>query len=712
MCLVLAAVLAWHVPRYLAGPEPVGDDSSSHILAAARVAEHLRTGSGGWWMPDLNLGFPLAHFYQPLPHVATGALALALGGPEHAASAYKLCVVLLLLVAPLAATLGFRRFGLSWLGATCGALALAALSAPKAFYGLTTRHYLLGGLYTLLWGAVFVPLALGEGVRYLQGRGKLALACGAFALLFLSHALLALGLALVFAFTALGGADGALSPRARLTRLVLLGGSTGILIAFWLLPQLACSDYFGGWPISKDERADGFGLGPLLADWMRGQFTDLRRAPVIAYLALCGCVVALVRARQATSRIVLFGVVLFVVFSAGRKTFGSTVDWVFPPNTRIEGLMRCIAMLHLFLALACGLAVEYLLERVAHGPRWLARGGRAALPIALVALLAPGYFGDVRWGLDTFPEAQDRPAYLRMAEALRAAPTPGRVYTAEPVGQVTHWCMAYLGLLAQKPMSLSYGVGVQDSLNFLYLWSFGGDRPRVLVRDRARAAAVAELFDVRYVLTRPGFFDLGFLGARTLVTSGPYQVLELPGEYGYFDVIDPPELLPEAPPAQLRTRLERWLRAEYPRGARFLRLPEPVHAKSPSLPTATLQFREEQAGGVDDAPVLRSPAKLGHVLSEDAGSNRYHARVAVDADEAWLLLKVTPHPWWHAEVDGIEAPVYYLSPAFQGLSLRAGKHEVTFTFENPRWQGLLLGLAPLFWLGLLAFERWRGRAGA
>lgn len=697
-------------PHYLAGPEPVGDDSSSHILASARAAEYLRTGSDGWWVSDLNLGFPLAHFYQPLPHAATGALALLLGGPEEATQAYKLLVVMLLCAGPFATWFGLRRLGFGPVAAACGALALATFSAPKAYYGLTARHYLLSGLYTMAWGAVFVPLALAEGVRFLQGRGRASLAVSAFALLFFTHALLALGLVPVFVFTALFAPEGETRLRARLTRLVVLGGGTGVVIAFWLLPQLVNSDYFGGWPVSEAERANGFGLTRVLSDWLHGRFTDHRRLPVLAVASLFGCAALLFRPRRPTNRIVLFGVGLFVVFSAGRVTFGALVDWVFPPNARIEGMMRWIAMLHFFLALAVATAAGELLERAARGPRWLGISAALAIPGTLLALLVPSYVADLRWGLDTFFESSDRPAYLEIAEALREAPTPGRVYAAEPVGQNSHWVMAYLPLLSGKPGTLSYGVGVQDSLNLFYLWGFGGARQDVLVRDRQRARGACELFDVRYLVVRPGF-DGSYLGARTIARRGPYELLELPGEYGVFDLIEAPEVVEDAPPVQLRARFEHWLRAGYPRGARFLRLSRPVHSKLPGLPSATLDYRAEQVGteGEDFAP--RERVRPGRVLAQQSGSNRYSTRVSVEGDEAWLMLKATPHPWWRAEVDGERQPVYHLSPSFQGLPLGLGTHEVVFVFENPGWQKLLLALAPLFLAGLFAFDFLRRRGG-
>ena len=710
--LILAGSVLWRAPAYLGGFEPVGNDSSSHILASARVAELVRSGSDGWWMSDLNLGFPLAHFYQPLPHVTTALLALLLGGPDQAALAYKLLVVALLALAPFTTYFGIVRLGLGRAGALVGALALATLSAPQLYYGLTTRQYLLLGLYTMLFGAFVAPLALAEGVRFLQGRGRFSVATACFALLFLSHALLALGLVPVFVFAAFFAREGESPLRARLVRLVGLGAATGGVIGFWLLPQLVCSDYFGGWPISLGERADGFGLATVLRDWVHGRSTDFRRAPVIAIASLLGCAAASLRWRDATSRVVLFGVALFVVFTAGRVTFGRLVDWVFPPNARIEGMMRWIAMLHFFLAIAAGIAAQAVVDLFRRASTRMRAVALVVVTGVPFALTIPGRVADVAWGLDTFFESQDRESFQAVAGVLAEAAEQGRTYTAEPVGHQSHWVMAYLALVTGKPMTLSYGVGVQDSLNFFYLWSFGGDRPRVLVRDPKRAASAAELFNVRYVLANPGI-DLSYLDATSLVRRGPYELLQLPGEYGYFDVVEAPDVVTDAPPAHLRARFERWMRAEYPRGARFLRLPDPIHEQMPGLPSATLSYREEQVEDEGADVVRRARSRPGEVLEEEAGTNRYRARIRVNGPEAWTVLKVTPHPWWHAEVDGKEQPIYYLSPAFQGLPLEIGEHEVVFVFRNPLWQKLLLVFSVILLAGLfgLDFRAARRRTG-
>jgi hypothetical protein len=397
---------------------------------------------------------------------------------------------------------------------------------------------------------------------------------------------------------------------------------------------------------------------------------------------------------------VLAGLVVFLAFCAGRKTFGPVLDWVFPPNARIEGLLRWVAMLDVFVALCAGLGGAGLVRALERVPFLARRAGLAlALVTALVLGLAlPRHAHLLAEGLTTFPEEHDRPAFGRIAAEIASDPAHGRVYTREALGHSSHWAMAYLTLLTGKPMTISYAVGGQDSLCFYYLWYFD-------VLDARRAPALLRLFDIRYLLTRPGQ-DLGALPASLVAREGPYEVSRLAGDYGLFEWIDAPRVLEAATPAEARPACLRWMMEEYPRGASFLRLAEPIRARLPHLPSSN-RAEGERKNAARPAPAR---AVRGRVLAEEEGLSRYSARVQLDEPSAWLLLKVTAHPYWEARVDGRVQPIHYLSPAYMGLELGAGEHEVEFTFRAPGWQKALLAFALLFALGLVAFDLRRGRA--
>src|SRR5262245_37486535 len=93
-------------------------------------------------------------------------------------------------------------------------------------------------------------------------------------------------------------------------------------------------------------------------------------------------------------------------------------------------MMRWVAMLHFFLALATGVCADGLLELARRGAHWLQVTASAAVRGGLLPMGVPGYVADVRWGLDTFFESQARESYLAIAQRLREAPDAGRIYTA------------------------------------------------------------------------------------------------------------------------------------------------------------------------------------------------------------------------------------------------------------------------------------------
>ena len=701
LALLVSCVLVF-APDYLSGPAPVGEDSSSHILASYQIARHIEAGSPGWWMPQLNLGFPLAHFYQPLPHTATAVLALLLGGPKEAVLAYKLVCVGLLCLLPLTMYAGMRRMQLSRAGAIVATLAFVCLSTPKDFYGLTHRHFLLSGLHTLLWGAVFAPLALSEGVRFLHGRGRFSFAVASFTLLFLSHGLLALGMILVYGFATVFAPLKPSPPiLKRFLRLVSIGAVSGACLAFWLLPQLSCSDYFGGWPFSDVERRDGAGFVSLISGWGQGRLIDLRRLPVLTVLSFLGIGVAILsfKDRPANS-VMLFGLLLFLIFTAGRKTFGDVVDWVFPPNTRIEGLLRWVAMLQLFLAMAAGIGGEVLGRYARRIPALRGRTWAVipllCLPIGALAL--PLHVDDVRKGMGTFFEELDPDSFQATAEALALEENPGRIYTSKDTGHDTHWAMSYLSLLSEKPMTLSIGVGVQDSLNLYYLSFFR-------IQERERALALARLLNVRYVLADPKL-DLSHLKGEIVLRRRNYRTLRLPGKYGYFELVGEPTVVAAAAPVEHRKLFKRWMRQGYPEGARFLRLPDPIQARGISLPKSNLAHEDIETDGVASAEVgfEVDHKKRGELSEENVYLAGYSTQAEVWGNDAWLVLKVTPHPYWRAEVDGESSSLYTLSPAFMGLPLDPGQHEIVFTFRAPAWQKLAALASPVFLIGLLIVD--------
>src|SRR5277367_996090 len=83
LALIVNAVLLW--PEIRIERVPV-NDLSFHIAASQRLADSLVSGDSFLdpWVSQWALGFPLWHFYQPLPHMLAG---LWLTITSHLASA-------------------------------------------------------------------------------------------------------------------------------------------------------------------------------------------------------------------------------------------------------------------------------------------------------------------------------------------------------------------------------------------------------------------------------------------------------------------------------------------------------------------------------------------------------------------------------------------------------------------------------------------------
>jgi uncharacterized membrane protein len=182
-------MILWQSPDYLRGGPPIGNDSSSHIVAIHHVAECLLLGEYHFWNPSFNLGFPLMHFYQPLSYVASALTALVLGGPDQAILAYKLWMIINLCLIPFSYFIALKRLDFNDNTALCGGLLALTLTSISDF-GISTAAFFQLGLYSALFGAVWLPLAFAECLRYLHGNGKLAYAALSLVCLYFSHSFL------------------------------------------------------------------------------------------------------------------------------------------------------------------------------------------------------------------------------------------------------------------------------------------------------------------------------------------------------------------------------------------------------------------------------------------------------------------------------------------------------------------------------------------
>jgi hypothetical protein len=679
----------------------LGDDSSGHVVAFARVAEVLRTGAG-WWAPDFNLGFPIGLYYQPLPHVVGGVLTLLAGGGAAAIAVYKVVTVALLAGQPWAMAKGARLLGFDrWSAAGAGIASLCVTSTLG--FGLTVHSSVVLALHSQAWAGVALPLAVGYVARALDGRpGAVPRAVAAWAVLMLCHFFY--GIALI----ALGWLWILCRPRdafGRLLRFGWVGALTAVTLAFWFVPLGVALDYGGGWPFGGSERVDGYGVAAVLRPLLLGHLIDGERGPpLLSLTALLGVVVlTLSAARHVAPRLVLATAALGLVFTMGREAFGPVVD-AFPLNRSVQ-MFRYLGVLHLGVIFAIGAAVGVAVRAL--------RGSRLEpLRVALAALVAAGLLagaargaGQLAGGFRTIDSASvDLGRYGELRDAMRRESRNhgvGRSYAFPYTGLHGHFYSGLLPLWDANDGGESRGVGLHDSLGFYFLEFF---HP-----ERAGDADLVALYGFQY-LASDADTDLAHTGAEAVFANPDYTYWRMPYRVPHCGVVTP-ATAEVGSPRGLREAARRWLNGNGPAAG--------VHPIA--YLDAGVRFGGETAAPVtvrerDD--VVAPERAPGRVLLDQRAPDRAVCRVAMEERGA-VLFRTGYHPYWEATLDGTPARLAYAFPAYLAVEVPPGEHEVTVRFRRPeRWRPLhyspIVGLAVALLLPapLLGLRRRRGEAPA
>src|SRR5215468_85232 len=185
---------------------------------------------------------------------------------------------------PVAWYVGGRWLGLRRIEALLFALFVLSVNDFRSF-GLGLSSMLTNGLYTQLWGALFLPLAIGSLYRHLLGSARgAARPAVLLTLTLLCHVFLALYCGIAAALMVVVRREG-LWRRAR--ALLVVAASTACASAFWLVPFLANLDYQGGLPW-KHESENGYAPVDLLRWTFTGAFFDHGRLPWLTVLVVVG----------------------------------------------------------------------------------------------------------------------------------------------------------------------------------------------------------------------------------------------------------------------------------------------------------------------------------------------------------------------------------------------------------------------------------------
>jgi hypothetical protein len=418
VALAVAFVFLQLSPSLLfANTTPAGGDMGAHVWAPAFLRDHLLphfrlTG----WAPDWYAGFPLLHFYFPLPSI----LVVAVGTVIPYDIAFKLVTVAGVLALPVCAYAFARLAGLDF-------------PAPPLF-AVATLPFLFDRFHTIYGGNIPATLAgefafsialalallfLGVFARGLEDgrhRGWAAVLLAATAL---SHLLPTL--------FAIAGAGVLLLLRIdrRRLRYALTSLPVALLLAsFWVLPFWRRLPYSNdmGWEKIRQFSANLFPfLSPCKANasCAAGEFPHVQTWHLLPVTVLAAIAVGIALARR--ERVGLF---------LSAMATGAAIVFVTAPPARLWNA-RALPFWFLSLYLLAAYAVDA-------GVRWLAAGVDRRDDAPIAADVEPGGEDTAAEVLDSAPPRPDRGASVLLASPLVALVLVA-VFIALPLGSLPGW---------------------------------------------------------------------------------------------------------------------------------------------------------------------------------------------------------------------------------------------------------------------------------
>ena len=330
------------------------NDDLFQYLFVQRIDQTLRSGGNvlDFWVPQLELGFPQALYYQSLPHLTVVVLDRLSLGTIDLFTMFNLVRYALFVGLPLTVYWSMRRMGFS---VVASAIAAAASPLFSGFfrYGFEYDSYIWRGfgMFTQLWAMHLSFIAVACIYRVVNKGTGYVLATLALSLLVLSHFVYAYMMAITVVLIVIVGARRA-TIVPRLVRLGIVGVVTLAVTAFQWFPLITLRDYVSVSPYLQQYKYDSFGAPAILGWLFSGDLFDHGRLPVLTLLFVLGVGVALVR-RTRLNIFVLTGFLVWLVLYFGRPTLGPLFD-LFPLS---DGLLihRFIGEMELFVVPLVGL---------------------------------------------------------------------------------------------------------------------------------------------------------------------------------------------------------------------------------------------------------------------------------------------------------------------------------------------------------------------
>ena len=671
LALIVNAILLW--PEIRIERVPV-NDLSFHIAASQRLANSLVTGDSFLdpWVSQWALGFPLWHFYQPIPHMVAGLWLTITSHFASAPASFAVLNYLLLIAVPASTYIGARLLGLEPMAAGFASILIIGVSeiGDLSRYGLSYGAYVRrgSGLFTQLMSYNLLMPALGLANYSLNTGMRRILAACLVAATALSHVVFGYAAILTIAVMALVGPRGGRSRRVVRAASILIPAI--ILLAWFVVPMLLASGEVNRCRWDDVWKFDSWGAGNIFKTLLSGRFFDDGRLPVMTLLVAAASTLALYRWKRPMPRRLLVLTAVWLVIFFGRTTWGYFMLAIGLPGTfhvsRFESVFELFAVLLMAWALAKTVSTA---ARLGYMGKVLTAIALSAMAIVIFAertnfLKLNNLWGDeslagiVREGPDLDAAFADIRTILRER--------PGRVWSGPP----GRWA-ANFQIAKSQPYSFLSLAGF-DELSFLYhSLSWGSD---VTAELDERDPYQAQLFAMRAVLApvtqaMPSYF-------KRRAVHGQLAVYEASSE-GYFGLVDIGARY-DGPLTTVLNRDWEWMQNPAVRAGVVVALGGDLKG----VP----QWKMFQA-----LPPLdpRFSTLRGEVISETKQGETYSARIAV-LRPCYALLKITYFPGQRATVDGKPAPVFRVYPDFCAIPVGAGEHQIEVRYRPGPIKPILL----------------------
>jgi hypothetical protein len=664
-------------------PFPFLNDAVLHfgLIEALESAKNRGQSLLDPWVPAWNLGYPVFHYYQNLPHLIVLALSNITLGSLSLLHSFRAVEWLAVGTLPIPVFLALREFGFPLSGAACAAM-LSFLVRANYLHGMEAESYVWQGLglFTQAVGMWFLPLALSSSfvaVRTGRSSGKATVFMTLTTLSHLALGTMALMAAGIFALSQLREL-----PR-RLARHAILAAVTIAASSYSLVPILRDFAYYNVSALVPSWKYDSFGHATVLAWLVQGQLFDFQRFPILTILAGGGFLWVAWRARNdEASRAILLSFVFFLLLYFGKPTWGSLLR-ILPLG---EGFhySRVLVLVQFFGIVIAGMGLGAAIEACSRIPRLPRRAAVAAAVAGAILILSPIVLERARYLLSNANLVRESAAgYERERSDLESAVVAakgdrkGRVYAGLGPPGGPAWGGAFM--VGWVPVYDWLPLREVDALGYLHhMCSLNAD-----LHDRfnERNPIHYRVFGVNRVLAPAQGIQLPPF-VEPMETEGRFQVLSADAN-GFVELVDAPYSV-NVRKKDFNRAQQAWLSSELP-------------AKGIYPKVRLLEAEPRDPSGIDVLgydvryPIPKPEPPPGEVLNVERRGEDFHVRARADRS-CVLLLKMTFHPGWKAQVDGASVAPIHMMPSYVGVPLDVGTHEVVLRFD-PGPEKLILALA-------------------